>query len=70
MSSEGVAGNRVMRNINAKMIIAQRALLELLLSCSLVSAFFEMVNMAKIYVIKEAVYKIAKQGIFFFISPL
>ena len=61
MSSDGVAGNRVMRNINAKIIIVQRAFLELLLSCSLVSAFFEMENIAKIYVIKEAVYKTAKQ---------
>ena len=70
MSSEGVAGNRVSRNINAKMIMAQRTALELLLSGSLVSAFFGMENMAMIYVIKEAIYKIAKQGIFFFISPL
>ncbi len=70
MSSEGVAGKSVSRNINEKMIIVQRIFLELPLSCSLVSAFFEIVNMAKIYVIKEAVYKIAKQGIFFFISPL
>jgi hypothetical protein len=70
MSSEGAAGNSVSRNINAKIIMAQRTFLELLLSCSLVSAFFEMENMAMIYVIKEAIYKMAKQGIFFFISPL
>jgi hypothetical protein len=50
--------------------MAQRTFLELLLSCSLVAAFFEMENMAMIYVIKEAIYKMAKQGIFFFISPL
>jgi hypothetical protein len=70
MSSEGAAGNSVSRNINAKIIMAQRTFLELLLSCSLVSAFFETENMAKIYEIKEAIYKMAKQGIFFFISPL
>ena len=70
MSSEGATGNSVRRNINEKMIIAQRAAIELLFSCPSVSASFEMENMANIYVIKEAMYKIAKQGIFFLISPL
>ena len=70
MSSEGATGNSVIRNINERMIIAQRAAIELLFSCPSVSASFEMENMANIYVIKEAVYKIAKQGIFFLISPL